>query len=487
MSTRVERWLAFLALLALAASVSGAFAFAASETFGTGFPLDDAWIHQTYARNLGLRGEWAFIPGVPSAGSTSPLWTALLALGYRFGVDPYAWALLWGTFLLAAGGYIGGRWAAARSPQLGRLAWVAGGLMVLEWHLIWAGVSGMETLAQACTILLVLYALEARWPPVVIGLLVGAGIWIRPDALLLLLPAGWVIVAEARREPSHAARKALAVGVGTAVLLLPYLAFNQVLGGQAWPSTFYAKQAEYAVELGRPLALRLAEQWGVGLVGAGAVLAAGFVASTWKDLAARRWARLAPALWWLAFLAAYAVRLPVTYQHGRYAMPALPVLIILGAVAMLTAAIRASDRGARLLSRGWIATALATAIAFLVLGARAYGRDVAIIETEMVAAARWIEANTERGDLIAAHDIGAVGYFSDRTLIDLAGLISPEVIPFVRDEARLAAHLQARGADYLMTFPGWYPQLVEGRAPVYQSTAPYAPAAGGENMAVYPW
>ena len=57
----------------------------------------------------------------------------------------------------------------------------------------------------------------------------------------------------------------------------------------------------------------------------------------------------------------------------------------------------------------------------------------------------------------------------------------------MRDEARLAAYLQAHGADYLMTFPGWYPQLVEGRVPVYRSTAPYAPAAGGENMAVYPW
>ncbi len=487
MSTRVERRFAFLALLALAAVVTGAFAWAASETFGTGFPLDDAWIHQTYARNFGLRGEWAYLPGVPSAGSTSPLWTVLLALGYRLGVDPYVWALVWGTLLLAASGYIGSRWAAARSPQLGRLAWVAGALLVLEWHMIWAGVSGMETLAQACTVLLVLYALEAGWPPIVIGMLVGAGIWIRPDALLLLLPVGWVIWSDGGHDLRRAARSALGVGAGVALLFLPYLGFNLLLGGQAWPSTFYAKQAEYAVELGRPLGLRLVEQWGVGLVGAGAVLAAGFAASIWMDATGRRWARLAPAVWWLAFLAAYAVRLPVTYQHGRYAMPAIPVLVILGSEVMLAAAIRATGKWARLLSRAWIAAALATTIAFLLPGARAYGQDVAIIETEMVATARWIESNTEPGDLIAAHDIGAVGYYSDRTLIDLAGLITPEVTAFVRDEARLAAYLQARGADYLMIFPGWYPQLVEGRVPVYQSTAAYAPAAGGENMAVYPW
>jgi arabinofuranosyltransferase len=484
---RSERRIAFVCLLTLAGAVIGLFAFHAFRTTGPGFPLDDAWIHQTYARNLGLRGEWAFQPGVPSAGSTSPLWTALLALGYLLGIDPYAWALAWGVLLLAATAWIGSLWVSARSPQLGRLAWVAGVLLVLEWHMVWAGASGMETIAQAFIVVLVMWSLERRWPPILIGLLVGAGVWIRPDALLLLLPVGWVLGSGGRREIPGAARRGMAVAIGLAILLLPYLGFNLALGGQAWPSTFYAKQAEYAAALSRPLAIRLLEQWGVGLVGAGTVLVLGFAASIWADVAGRRWARLAPAAWWFVFLAAYAVRLPVIYQHGRYAMPAIPILVLLGAEVMLTAAQRASKRLPRLLSRAWVAAALSVAIAFLGLGARAYGQDVAIIRTEMVAAAQWIADHTEPSDLIAAHDIGAVGYFSNRTLIDLAGLVSPEVIPFLRDETRLAEYLNAREADYLMTFPGWYPKLVAGRTPVFVSGAPYSPAAGGENMAVYPW
>ena len=487
MTERSERLIAFACLLALAAAVIGLFALLAIRTLGPGFPLDDAWIHQTYARNLALRGEWAFLPGVPSAGSTSPLWTALLALGYLLRIDPYAWALSWGMLLLAATGWIAGLWLKARSPRLGRLAWVAGALVVLEWHMVWAGASGMETIAQACVVVLVLCSLERRWPPILIGLLVGVGVWIRPDALLLLLPVGWVLASGGLREIPAAARKEMAVAIGLAILLLPYLGFNLMLGGQAWPSTFYAKQAEYAVELSRPLAIRLLEQWGVGLVGGGAILVIGFAGSIWADVAGRRWARLAPAVWWFAFLAAYAVRLPVTYQHGRYAMPAIPVLILLGAETMLTVAQRASAKWPRLLSRAWIAAALTAAVAFLSPGARAYGQDVAIIQTEMVAAAKWIASHTDSNDLIAVHDIGAVGYFSERTLIDLAGLVSPEVIPFLRDETRLAEYLAAREADYLMTFPGWYPKLVEGRTPAFQSHAPYSPAAGGENMAVYPW
>jgi hypothetical protein len=121
------------------------------------------------------------------------------------------------------------------------------------------------------------------------------------------------------------------------------------------------------------------------------------------------------------------------------------------------------------------------------IGAWAYSRDVAIIESEMVATARWIEGNTPSDAVVAAHDIGAIGYFSDRELIDLAGLVSPEVIPIIRDELALTKHLDETGAEYLVTFPGWYPALTDGRSPLFVTGSRHSPAAGGENMAVYTW
>jgi hypothetical protein len=72
-------------LLILAAAViviAVIYLLASYFNYGIGFPLDDSWIHQTYARNLAQRGEWAFRPGIPSAGSTAPLWSALLAIGF---------------------------------------------------------------------------------------------------------------------------------------------------------------------------------------------------------------------------------------------------------------------------------------------------------------------------------------------------------------------------------------------------------------------
>ena len=66
-------WRALPVWLALACAAGGAYLLTAALGYGeAGFPLDDAWIHQVYARNLATTGVWAFVPGQTSAGSTSP-------------------------------------------------------------------------------------------------------------------------------------------------------------------------------------------------------------------------------------------------------------------------------------------------------------------------------------------------------------------------------------------------------------------------------
>jgi hypothetical protein len=125
--------------------------------------------------------------------------------------------------------------------------------------------------------------------------------------------------------------------------------------------------------------------------------------------------------------------------------------------------------------------------AFLIQGGLTYSEDVAIIQSEMVPAARWIAQNTPPDALIAAHDIGALGYYGERKILDLAGLISPEVIPFIRDEPRLADYLDQRGAAYLVTFPNWYPLLTQRGPVMFVTGGVVSPRVGGENMAIYRW
>lgn len=492
-----RRWL----LVATAATVLGAVGYlaAARSLYRPGFPLDDAWIHQVYARNLVRHAEWAFEPGQPSAGSTSPLWVATLAVGYLARLTPLFWSYLVGGLVLVATGWLGARWLSARLPSASGLAWTAAAVIPLEWHLTWAALSGMETLGLGALALLTCSLNERRRAPeTVIGLLIGAGVWLRPEALLLLVvPIGSVLLDRSR--PATALVRLLA---GAALPVGGYLAFQKALSGQWWPNTFYAKQAEYASLRSIPLVERFLAQLGVPgawlgqpglasggpLVGVLLVLLPGLAIFVVRAARQRRWPALLPLGWVLLHLSSYAVRLPVTYQHGRYAMPVIPVLIVLALQGMLGWVDWASRQRARwVLSRAWAAAAGLVCLAFWLQGARAYGRDVAIIESEMVDTAEWLGQHTSDEALIAAHDIGAIGYFAQRPLLDLAGLVSPEVIPFIRDQAALAAYLDRNQADYLVTFPDWYPELVQGRPVVYASSAEYSPSAGGENMTVYSW
>jgi hypothetical protein len=476
-------------LLALVGAVCLIYVLGLSRATGIGFPLDDAWIHQTYARNLVALGEWSFIPGEASGGSTAPLWTVMLSVAYLLGVDPVVWAYLLGIILLAFTAWFAGRWFLLRNPEKSNwVPFVAAG-MGMEWHLIWAGASGMETGAMALVVVLFFLYLDdhrERWMG--LGALIGLGVWIRPDAITLLLPAGLMVLLERPFSPTTLARRSGRLLLGTALLFGPYLLFNLSQAGEVWPSTFYAKQQEYASLRSLPLTGRLLSQISSPLIGPAALLLPGILILVVVLAKRRNWGRLAPLAWALVYLAMFAWRLPVTYQHGRYAMPTIPVLLLLGFEGLsLWARPGSVTLWRRLISRAWIGALGGLTLGFIVLGARAYQRDVAIIQTEMVATAKWIAQNTPADSVVAAHDIGAIGYFGRRELIDLAGLVSPEVIPFIRDEAALRRYLDERGANYLVTFPDWYPELSAYGEAVFRSRGEASPAAGGENMVVYAW
>jgi hypothetical protein len=448
-----------------------------------GFPLDDAWIHQTYARNLGTLGQFAFIPGQPSAGSTSPLWTLLLAVGYLFRIEYHIWTYALGAGLLGVNAWLAYRLVLTLWPERTRAALLAGIFVALEWHLAWAAASGMETLLFSALALAVFVIAPER--SFLIGLTVGVSVLARPDGLTLLPFA----LARTFLSRPRGLRGLLDGCLGFGVVFLPYLAFNYWLAGSLWPNTFYAKAAEYAVRRELPLLTRLIQLGPLPFVGAQALLGPGIFLTVWRSGRAGRWGALLPAGWVIAFVAAYVVRLPVTYQHGRYLIPVIPVLIALGVGGTAEwLNIAAPQLLPRVLSRAWLAATGLLVAVFWFIGAGAYARDVQIIETEMVATARWVNVNTPPEALIAAHDIGALGYFGGRRLLDMAGLVSPEVIPFIRDERRLGDWLTASGAEYLVTFPDWYPALVRPLPPpVFVTRGIYSLQAGETNMAVYRW
>ena len=485
--TQSKANLSYIILLAPVVGVAaGVYLFVSSRMYGNGFPLDDAWIHQTYARNLALLGQWAFIPGEPSAGSTSPLWSVLLSIGYLIRIQPLVWVYVLGGASLYGIAILGEKWY--RSHFQLRFPWM-GLFLAGEWHLVWASVSGMETLLYSLLILAVFCLLLKKpsryW---ITGALIGLSTWVRPDGVTLLGPVLFVILLSGANLKARLVKGGQCI-VGFMVAFLPYLYFNWRLAGSWWPNTFYAKQAEYAVYQQIPYLERYLSLALLPLIGAGALLLPGLLYQGWCAVRSRDWVSISAILWWVGYTGVYASRLPVTYQHGRYLIPAMPVYFILGLIGItkIIRGMKQSIKWQRIIKNTWMLIIVGVWLGFYGIGAQAYAQDVAIIETEMVASAKWISINTPPNALIAAHDIGALGYFGGRKIIDLAGLVSPEVIPFIRDEVKLAIYLDNKHVDFLETFPGWYPYLSKLGSQVFDTNGKYSPGAGGENMRIYRW
>ncbi len=454
---------------------------------GIGFPLDDAWIHLTFARNLAQHGEWAFRLGVPSAGSTSPLWSAALAVGFLLRLAPYFWTYFLGLIFLWTLSVVCEITARRLLPSYApRWAWV-GLFIIVEWHLLWSALSGMETLLHALIAAVALSALMLKSRRyLTLGLIVGIGVWARPDGITLLAP---LLLAALFNEADGRSRlKAVAqILFGFGGIFTLYLFFNFKIGGAPLPNTFYAKQAEYAAWQARPFLERVSQLILQLLVGPAFLLVPGVVAWTVRSLKMREWGSVLALTWSLGYMLLYIARLPA-YQHGRYLIPAMPIFFLIGLLGALDFfSKKDASRRRWFATTLWNASLFAVTLLFVALGANSYARDVELIEEEMVESARWAQANLPPNAVIAAHDIGALGYFDSHPLLDLAGLISPDVVPFIRNESRLAIYLDQKNADYVIAFSDLYKTLTLDKEIVFTTNGKFAQSENYAPMTIYRW
>lgn len=456
--------------------------------FRIGFPLDDSWIHQTYAKNLVEFGDWFFMPGVLSAGSTSPLWTLLLTPGHLFQNDFY---FFW-TFFLSGIIFIGSSIIFQKLfekiiGKTTKFPW-AGLLFLFEWHIVWSANSGMETILFIFIILSVFYFLLSNltnnlW---LLWILLGIVIFVRPDGITLLGPYILVNYYYIIRKKYYSLKNLSFGLLSVVIFVIIYALFNLRLSGEILPNTFFAKQAEYQILYSKPLLSRFFDLIFISLTGAGILLLPGFLYYFFYSIKFKKWEMISAYLWFFGYLLIYSLRLPVTYQHGRYVISTIPIYLLLSIVGVYTF-YQNSIAKPKLIIFGYKVSIISVLLTFFILGGNAYAKDVAIIQSEMVETALWIDKNLPPETILAAHDIGALGFFTNRQIIDLAGLISPEVIPFIRNEDQLSLYLDKNNVDYLVIYPGWYDELDRSKIVIYRSGASFSPNEGGENMTIYIW
>lgn len=501
-------WLALVAGLASALFVTAEFMVAGTR----GFPLDDAYIHLQMARNLVEGGGFSFNAGEPVAASTAPLWTLCVAFLYALPGDVVASIKTTGALLLFVCALL--TYMLAQVMELGRPAALLAALSVaLTPRLLWAAPSGMEILFYAALatagIFLHLRDFDKK-PSHASTALFACAALARPECLIL-----FPLAVVDRWRCDRSLRSLVVLYKGHVLLYLailaPFAYFNYQYGSGVLPNTFYAKVGSYGLTgaLAEGAWLRVAAaltlyplEQSVELVRFAAennLFLAVFVPLGLVHIIKKSEGSWLVVLVLLVFPIARGILAPFkgpTFQHGRYAAfltPLLAVLGVLGARAAWELVAREVGGYGRLWAlRVLAALSLGSALVAGADYARIYGANVADINRMHVEMGRWLRANTPADAVVATNDIGAIAYYSQRRILDIVGLASPQTLAYLEagvqaDEGVLRLLTDER-PDYLVILPNWYPQLAEMRylfAPLHEIEVGAATIAGGSRLVVY--
>lgn len=449
-----------------------------------GLPLDDSWIHLRFAQNLAAGQGFAINPGEPVAGSTAPLWTVLLAEAMALGVPGLVAAKALGIVGYAATALLTRRLAQALG--LGRAAALAAGLATVGLgRLAWGALSGMEV-PLAAALVTAGGLLVARGRPHGASACLALATLARPEAALLVA----LHVAGAGRLGAAAARAGVA-----GLVLAPAVLFNLATVGRLVPATAVAK-VEGGL-LGRLVgvpdswsqagqrAVAFTAEWGRQLLDDHwALPALGFAGLVLLRRSPLRWLGGALLLHPLAMALVAPYRGPA-FQTGRYSSHLLPLAVVVAAAGL--AALLAALRPRAL--RGALLAALALGLALpLAPASQAYAWGVQNINAMQVHLGRWIARHTPRGARLGVNDVGAITYFGQRPIIDLVGLVTPEIVRYRRQPDGVLRYLERTCPDYVVIFPDWFPDLVAREdllRPLVRVRLAHNVVAGAAEMVVY--
>jgi hypothetical protein len=420
------------------------------------YAYDDALITYRVAYNFASGQGFVYNPGEWFLGITTPGLALLLGLVAR-AIGPDTVPLL-GAIVSSVSLWLAGLALYVYGSQRGH---PAGGLfagLLLIGHPMIAITFGGEMPLQIALILWAFVACTAD-RRIAAALLLAAATIVRIDAALAAIVIGLNDLVQARRIDWR-------MWIVFALTLLPFAALAWYAFGSPLPVTLAAKLAQrdsgFWMTFGRGL-----RDWLHNVSGPNSTPAM-FEIFTWDPRAMGFWVAVGiPALlwyrvWWLPFAWVLAFNigyrtLKVPFYHW-YAAPAIVGVSILAAAGIEAALVLL----ARFISaRGVSNTRATSAIAavaglLLCIGINYHhlrmlpitSRPYPLVEI-YEEAGRWLEANTPPDATIGYHEIGFLGYYAHRHVIDPLGLLDPAIPPHIAKQDFLWAYRE-RQPTYIL-------------------------------------
>jgi hypothetical protein len=443
--------------LALAALLAAASAWIYLSAPRTSTPIfDDSYISATFARNLAESGKLSFDGDTWSTGATSPLHILVMTAFVLAGTDPIDAGLIVGAVahvFLAAGVYL---LALTIFRSRGAALLAAAAIAFNGYTALDAG-NGLETSMFLALIALVgasLFALKGPAGSLCTGGLIAAAVLTRPEGAFLL-PAAvayrWIDRGKDEKLSSYLL-DAVLIGLPGTLALAANAAYSyavvESLGGTASAKLQFFRENE------SPFMDKVV----LGGDNAGLFLAALLPLVAIGSLVLGRRQTAFPVLFLAPIFVVYVLLFPggLLHYYYRYQHPVLPFVAAFaggGAWYLLSLAAR----------RDFVVKALVVlglSVAIVPLWQQ-YARwrnvyEAASNEAHDLLVGMVVDLNSRvlPGEAVATHDIGVVGYYGRFGVVDLVGLVNPNVITY-HDDRQLERYLDETRPEYLLMFAEW--------------------------------
>lgn len=385
--------------------------------------FDDAFYYFQIGRQL-AHGHGSTFNGIDSTNGYHPLWQLICAVPFLVGLAGLAAVRallvfqlgLWAVTLCVVAGIIGDAidgWRTVDQDKRRRCTVTVAVLLVLVGGnpaVLKIFVNGLESgiVALAYAGMLAL-AMRRRSSPAVLAALLVVAFLGRTDAIFVIgCLFLWTLCFDRVRE-------SLIAFVPVAIVVPAYLAFNWVAFGEPLQVSGVVKRlpltAGRAITLLVVAALAVAVAWGLRRLGSSRF------GRTTAFLSTTGWFAAACVL-----LIGYYRVLSVEVYLWYYAPVALYLLVVLLLVAADFAAAAVAER------QSLTAVQAILIIPFVVAAVFATGQlldpQLRSLQEGDRAAALWVRHNTPPGTVLASWDAGVIGYFSDRPVVNLDGVVN---------------------------------------------------------------
>jgi hypothetical protein len=388
--------------------------------FLIGYTVDDAFITFRCAENLATGNGFVYNLGERVLGTTTPLFTLLLALANLIGIKSLSAAMLINCIASGVTAVLLYWWA--RKIGLEKLSILPSILYACFPRSVVCDICGMETAFFTMLVVGTLFALYTKRDLLAMTFASFVAVT-RPEGLTVLaVVLIWSLVRN---------RDGLMPRIVPVLLILGnWLLFSYLYFGSIVPNSLIAKRALYggseqsalAGNVGMVFALGSPMMW---IVWALFVLGALIAARNERLL-------MVIALWSAAYLGALAFS--GTHVFFWYSAPVYPLVFLIAVVGMHW--LLSSFVAARALKRSYLIASLAglaiviSSSAHLVGQLDGLGAEMSWYNRTHIAAAEYLSKHASPNDRVLAEDIGNFGYAYRGAIIDRDGLVTPQAIPY---------------------------------------------------------